>query len=348
MLLSVLMMVKDEEKNIKRCLESLNKIKNEFIHEIIIVDTGSTDNTINIIKDLARKNNKIQLYHETWNNNFSEMRNYTIALASGEWLFVIDADEEVGDAKGINKLLETNDPKHHVALIQIINYTKKDLSSYASMTSPRLFRANDDFHYEGAVHNQVKYPEPYNTVRLLGYLNHYGYFNDDIELQKTKFKRTTNILHSELKKNPEYHYYWYQLAQSYKMVGRYAEAENFINKAIKLQSQHPNYFGIQASLRLILTKYDEAIMSCYEGIKLEPEFIDLWYYMGEALRMKKDFQLAINHYNVFLDLAKSFEKLSINNKTHIVVHTLSRISEVTNKLISLTATMAMESVNKEV
>ena len=82
--LSVVMMVKDEEKNLKRCLDSVK----DFADEIIIVDTGSTDKTVEIAKGYTDK-----IYTHLW-ENFSVHRNQAISYSTKEWLFQIDADEE--------------------------------------------------------------------------------------------------------------------------------------------------------------------------------------------------------------------------------------------------------------
>jgi glycosyltransferase involved in cell wall biosynthesis len=347
--LSVLMMVKNEEKNIERCLQSLQKIDKELLREIIIVDTGSTDSTINIIKKLQNTDeypfNRIKLYFKEWNDDFSEIRNYTIKLSSGTWLFFIDADEELEEAKGINKLVREDNPEYHVGLIQIINYTKSDLTRYATMSSPRIFRAHKDFHYEGAVHNQPVFPTPFNRVKLLAQLKHYGYFNDDKKLQMKKYKRTTSILNKELEQQPNNHYYWYQLAQSNKMIGKHVEALKCIKTAIDLYDKHPNYYGVKASLELSLQKYDDVIQTTYNGIRILAEYIDYWYYLAEALRMKKEYQKAINSYNVFLSLTQNYDNLSISSATHIVVHTLGYVDDAMNKVVSLTATLALQAIN---
>ncbi|NLL52873.1 MAG: glycosyltransferase, partial [Peptococcaceae bacterium] len=83
-LLSICMMVKDEEKNLPRCLESLKPLMQQVDSELIIVDTGSTDNTVNIAKSYTER-----VYFHPWNNNFSEMRNITISYAQGEWILIL-------------------------------------------------------------------------------------------------------------------------------------------------------------------------------------------------------------------------------------------------------------------
>lgn len=84
---SAIMIVRNEERCIEKSINSLIKI----VDHIIIVDTGSTDHTIEIIKQYT--NDKIQLYHFKWCNDFSKARNYALSLSKTDWSFFIDADE---------------------------------------------------------------------------------------------------------------------------------------------------------------------------------------------------------------------------------------------------------------
>ncbi|MFR9069355.1 MAG: glycosyltransferase family 2 protein, partial [Paraclostridium sp.] len=84
--LSICMIVKNEEKNIGRCLDSIKEISDE----IIIVDTGSTDRTIEICKSYFAK-----IIQYKWNNDFSEARNISIDYATKDYILFLDADEEI-------------------------------------------------------------------------------------------------------------------------------------------------------------------------------------------------------------------------------------------------------------
>ena len=103
--LSICMMVKNEEKNLKRCLDSVKELMEAVESEIIIVDTGSTDGTVSIASKYTNN-----IYHHIWNNNFSEMRNISIAYASGEFVFILDADEVLVNSGPIIDFLNTS---HH-------------------------------------------------------------------------------------------------------------------------------------------------------------------------------------------------------------------------------------------
>ncbi len=95
--LSLCMIVKNEEEFLPTCLESVK----DYVDEIIIVDTGSTDSTVEIAK---RYNAKI--YHHAWENSFSKARNYSLKYATCDWILILDADEEV-DKEDAHKLKDT-------------------------------------------------------------------------------------------------------------------------------------------------------------------------------------------------------------------------------------------------
>ena len=96
MSLSLCMIVKDEGKFLEGCLES---VKN-FVDEIVIVDTGSTDNTIQIAEKFGAK-----VVKHNWDNSFSEARNVSLKHATKDWILVLDADERISE-KDLAKIKE--------------------------------------------------------------------------------------------------------------------------------------------------------------------------------------------------------------------------------------------------
>ena len=86
--LSAIIIAKNEEKNIERCLKSINPV----VDEIVLVDTGSSDNTKKIAAFYTEN-----IFDFEWNDNFSDARNFAISKANGKILFSIDADEAVSE-----------------------------------------------------------------------------------------------------------------------------------------------------------------------------------------------------------------------------------------------------------
>ena len=86
-MLSGCMIVLDEEECIQRSVASIH----EYVDEIIVVDGGSTDHTIDILNTFP----KVRIIHNPWPKDYSIQRNLAIESAKGEWIFVLDADEYI-------------------------------------------------------------------------------------------------------------------------------------------------------------------------------------------------------------------------------------------------------------
>ncbi|MBW1900175.1 MAG: glycosyltransferase, partial [Deltaproteobacteria bacterium] len=102
--ISLCMIVKNEEQYLGKCLMNLNSV----VDEMIVVDTGSTDRTKEISAIFGAR-----VYDVEWTNDFSEARNYSISKASGDWIFVMDADETISpiDHEALRKLAEKRSPR---------------------------------------------------------------------------------------------------------------------------------------------------------------------------------------------------------------------------------------------
>lgn len=330
MKLSICMMVKDEEKYLSTCLNSIQGILKKVNSELIIVDTGSKDKTIEIAKSFTNK-----VYFHKWENNFSEMRNVTIKYAKGEWILILDADEELIDEGDLVNFIKSNESnKYNTATFIEENVMSKINDDYmkSSFTTLRLFRNDGSFKYTGAVHNTpiYKYPIKNLTAKLL----HYGYIKEDKELGEKKFKRTSEILKSEIEKGPDNIYYLFQLAVTYqsheenKTALEYAiKAYNLLTSKNENREKHIYLYFRLASLYYINGFYNEAKNICNEGLKLENEHIDLYYLSGKADFQLNNFSDAIVNFKKYFSLINNFDKLSIKNSTSIELFTIAMQDE---------------------
>lgn len=112
MSLSLCMIVKNEENTLSRCLESVKDI----VDEIILVDTGSTDSTVEIAESYGAK-----IFFYKWDNSFANARNYSLSKASKDWILIMDADDEL-----------VKEDKDKVALL--INNEENKLNAYFGET----------------------------------------------------------------------------------------------------------------------------------------------------------------------------------------------------------------------
>ena len=141
MRLSVAMIVKNESSCLAKCLETV-----KGADEIIICDTGSEDNTIEIAKKYTDK----VFTDYKWNDNFAEARNHALSKATGDWILTIDADEELLDPiSGVKKVATDAEARG----IKAVNFSQ--ISGNSSNKSPRLYKRCPEVYWVGAIHNHL-------------------------------------------------------------------------------------------------------------------------------------------------------------------------------------------------
>ena len=223
--ISACLIVKNEEKYIANCIDSLEKL----VSEIIVNDTGSTDRTIDILKE---KN--VNYFESDWKDDFAYSRNLTIEKASCEWILSIDADEVLSEnfkEKFTVLDLENSD----AFLLTIINLQKEnELFKSIPHKLVRLFRNHNGFSFSGKIHEQIS-PSILSKNKKIAssdiQIIHYGYQDDN----NLKLKRNLSILKSALKEEPENAYFWYQMAVSEFSNNEFVQAKHSFRKALAFE-----------------------------------------------------------------------------------------------------------------
>lgn len=149
--ISACYIVKNEAKNLAKSIKSL---KNQ-VNEIVVVDTGSTDNTIVVARKLGAR-----VYNFPWQDDFSKARNFALSKAKGDWLILLDADEyftakTAGNIRQVIRQAQQAD----ALLIQMVNYDvdKAEIQDYFYQL--RIVRNQQGLHYEGKIHEELKLSE---------------------------------------------------------------------------------------------------------------------------------------------------------------------------------------------
>lgn len=317
MKLSICMMVKDEEKNLDRCLSSLEKIRREIDSELIIVDTGSSDRTVEIAKKYTDK-----VFFHKWNNDFSGMRNITISYASGEWVFIIDADEEVVEEDFLIDAFKRDLIKNFNTIniyIRSLKTNSKE-TSYSDAIINRIFRRDESFKYEGAIHEQAKSKGPILTINTKLY--HYGYNSDDKKLMEYKFERTSSLLKGELEKDPKNIYYNYQLAISYAMYQKWNLAQKWILNAVKYMKEYKKKYkktlniegDIYAQLGMCAIKLGNRSETIFEMIKIAEEYkksIDFNFALANLYALEQNEDEAYKYFIRYMENISDYERGNI-------------------------------------
>jgi len=228
-MLSLCMIVKNEEENLKSCLSQLVN----FVDEIIIADTGSSDNTKTIASEFTDK-----IYDFKWCSDFSKARNFSISKASNDWILVLDADEFIVDFNrdNLNKFINDFSSKNKVGRIQRINIMddSNDNKKYIERVN-RLFNRKY-FHYEGIIHEQIVAlnNKTYKTENVDIIADHVGYTKEVLN-RTDKIKRNIELLDAAVKNNSEDPYLYFQLGKSYYMLKEYKTSALYFEKALTFE-----------------------------------------------------------------------------------------------------------------
>jgi len=201
MKLSLAMIAKNEARCLARCLRSVRAIADE----IIVTDTGSTDDTVKIASE-----NGAKVSHFAWINDFAAARNFALTQATGDWILVLDADEWASEilANEIRKFIAG--PPQIGRLKIVSDFRHHGQTQQSSTFVSRLFPRGAKF--EGRIHEQIVSDLP--RVNLRGELWHDGY------LETKKSERNVKMLQAEIAREPRSAYLHYQLALEFTSLGQ--------------------------------------------------------------------------------------------------------------------------------
>ena len=185
MLITAVIITKNEERNIKRCLESVKDV----VDEIVIVDSLSTDNTEMICRDY----NNVNFVQKEW-MGYSDQKNYANSLATHDWILSIDADEELSEGLK-NSIAEIRKKEFETCNIfsmnRLTNYCGKWIrhSGWYPDRKIRIWNRNVG-HWRGEIHETIEFSEEIKENLLKGDLLHYSPATEqEYENQMFKFAK---------------------------------------------------------------------------------------------------------------------------------------------------------------
>ena len=212
MKLSLVMIAKNEARCLARCLQSVRGA----VDEIIVVDTGSTDDTVKIASENGAKVTRFE-----WCNDFAAARNFALAQTSGDWILILDADEWASESLATEIKNFVRGPKQIGRLKIVSDFKHNGQTQRSSTFVSRIFPRGAKF--EGRIHEQIVSDLP--RVNLAGELWHDGY------LETKKSDRNVKMLSDEIARDPQNAYLHFQLALEFTSLGRSREAFNCLQKA---------------------------------------------------------------------------------------------------------------------
>lgn len=233
--LSQCMIVKNEEKNIRRAL-SWGK---QVVKEQIVVDTGSTDRTVEIAIEMGAK-----VFHYKWEDDFSAAKNYAIDRASGNWIAFLDADEYCSSEDAVKMLLilekiesgevRVNGKKPHVIQTALADIRENGKIS-SVMRHQRIFQNLEVLRYRNRIHEQISLTAGRELV--LGDVSHeitifHTGYTEQACTEKNKVERNIRLLTKEIEEDPNNYTFMEYLGETLESGKRIKEAEAVFEKVL--------------------------------------------------------------------------------------------------------------------
>lgn len=287
---SVCMIVKNEEKVLKRCLDSLRQIADE----IIIVDTGSTDATKEIAAGYTN-----QIYDYVWQDDFSHARNYSFSMASMEYIYVADADEVIDEVNRERFLTLKKAMLPEIEIVQM-KYTNQlqfgTTYNYETEYRPKLFKRLRTFSWINPIHETV------NTTPVI--------FDSDIEIihmplelhASRDFDHIKRVIQKDIRLSKKL---FIMYAKELFIAGEdsdFLESKDYFKAAIDMQDRDMDELK---AAQCVLTKcarltkeHNLLLKNSLKNIALQQASAEVCFELGEYFLEEKDYiEAAIWFYN---------------------------------------------------
>lgn len=315
MKISACMIAKNEEKVIARCIKSYHAA----VDEIIVVDTGSTDQTVAIAKRLGAK-----VFQLRWNDDFADAKNYAISKAKGDWIVFLDADEYFVNDTGSNlrSYLRKLDKDFNCVACKMINIDEASRQIINEITHVRLFKNDKQIRYVNPIHEML-----YN-FRKRSKLNacladkrelliyHTGYSEGK---QQEKARRNLTLLLRQLTGDiavkPEYYYY---IADSYFTLDEWDKVIKyirlFLDSGIDLVAHNVRTHNILIDAMMQLDYPGSEVMKEVDiAIGKFPQHPLFYFYKGKLLYDSKQYDAASGMLRQALHLHENYQDIEVNS-----------------------------------
>lgn len=295
--ISACLIVKDEEKNLDRCLKGLKA------DEIVVVDTGSKDKT----KEIAKKY-EAKVFNYKWKDDFSAARNFAVGKCTKDWILVVDADETISDKDQdkLKKLVKdagedimgfaltqrnyTNDVKKERLVLRKDDKYEESEKYAAWLESPlvRLFRRMPKIKFEGEVHEVVENSIIRNKGKIQDSKVPIHHFKEEKgeSFRQKKIKTYEKLGKSKVKKDPENHKAHFELGIVKREQEELDEAEEMFKKAISLKKDFVEAYAALGVVYNKKMKYAQAIKTLEKAVEVNPKCAEAFFSLGVSYTKK--------------------------------------------------------------
>lgn len=339
LLLTIGVPVSNQIETIDRCLSHIKPLLDELDSELLVIDTGSHDGTIDVCKSYGAR-----IVSFPWCDNMSAARNMGIYHAQGAWYLSIDDDEWFEDVEDILRFFKSGTYKKCDAATYIQrNYVFATGEMHTDDICLRLARITPELHFEGRIHDAIILPEHFKVSQLSSYVHHYGFARDDERKLKEKYKRNASILLKDVYEYPTNLRYNFQLANEIKNVFQFnceTAIAYFFRGMSMAKELEESYLGKSHAANLLATVYNattdrlfpmtELVLdSGYEFTPAEKAFFN--YNLADmALRYRHSAEEILSYYNKYVKYRKEYEKNPLESQrlTFVGLHVCTNQSYI--------------------
>lgn len=305
MKISAVYIAKNEGKNIARSLDSIK----EAADELILVDTGSTDETVDIFKSYGGK-----VFYRKWDDDFSAPRNLALSKATGDWIIILDADESFSEntRQNIRGVLQSVSPEAKGLLINMINYDKDTGEALDEFYTLRIIRNIKGLNYKGRIHESLYigdegFSDMQRVSKELLSIDHTGY---SASYSQEKNQRNLRLMLAAIEAGDSEERYYTSLYETYADMGDMDKALHYARLDVGRGRQDITYAS--RSYRGLMCHYakdnssagkekrakfvKKAVEDFPELPDFHAEYSECLYQLGHYNEAKKEIEMAISLY----------------------------------------------------
>jgi O-antigen biosynthesis protein len=356
------MIVKNEEKYLEQCLNSVK----DLVDEMIVVDTGSMDKTKEIAVKFGAK-----VFDFEWCDDFSAARNESLKHATGDWILVLDADEVISerDVEEIKNLILDREMRGYILIQRNYFKLKDDLNwgfenglkigsagqgekSFVSsdnddyvesmgmvgwMPTPivRLFRNSEKVKFSGVVHEDVSPTLNGKIIESMVPIHHFGKTN--VNSWKKKWALYGKLAEKKAKEDNDY-YAYFELGRQYLAGKKLDLAKEALLRSKELNKEFWGSWFNLGGIALIQGDLTGAVNYLEESKKLNPNKVDIYVNLGVVFAKKKEFEKAINYFvsslnldskraDIFKNMALCYQEMGDNLRAGLAFKKFKELSE---------------------